>query len=197
VASRSKTWTVFARSNTGIVGSNPIWGMNVSLGLFCDRADPPSKESYQLSIRFTTSELLFLNGNWPESLSRQHKRRRRSPEYFFLKLQLSGTEPFTYSYACIYISVCLSVYVSTAFVDLGLFFSFLIYTQSIGILGQDISPSQGRYLHKRTHISMLWVGFEPTIPLFEGVKTVHGLNRAATLISNSHESLNIFPTWLI
>jgi hypothetical protein len=25
----SKAWTVFARSNTGIVGSNPIHGMNV------------------------------------------------------------------------------------------------------------------------------------------------------------------------
>jgi hypothetical protein len=29
VAPQSKAWTVFARSNTGIVGSNPIWGMDV------------------------------------------------------------------------------------------------------------------------------------------------------------------------
>jgi hypothetical protein len=29
VAARSKAWTVFARSNTGIVGSNPSQGMDV------------------------------------------------------------------------------------------------------------------------------------------------------------------------
>jgi hypothetical protein len=32
-------------------------------------------------------------------------------------------------------------------VDLGCFFSFLIHTQSVGLLGRVISPSQGRYLH--------------------------------------------------
>jgi hypothetical protein len=35
VAARSKAWTVFARANTGIVGSNPTWGMNVCVHLFC------------------------------------------------------------------------------------------------------------------------------------------------------------------
>jgi hypothetical protein len=35
VVSRSKTWTVFDRLNFGIVGSNPIWGMNVCVRLFC------------------------------------------------------------------------------------------------------------------------------------------------------------------
>jgi hypothetical protein len=39
------------------------------------------------------------------------------------------------------------IYGSTALVDLGRFFSFLIYTQSIGLLGRGISPSQGHYLH--------------------------------------------------
>jgi hypothetical protein len=34
VAARSKEWTVFARSNTGIVGSNPIWGIDVCVCLF-------------------------------------------------------------------------------------------------------------------------------------------------------------------
>jgi hypothetical protein len=34
VAARSKTWTVFARSNIGIVGSNPTQGMDVCV-LFC------------------------------------------------------------------------------------------------------------------------------------------------------------------
>jgi hypothetical protein len=35
VATRSKAWTVFARSNTGIVGSNLTRGMNVCVRLFC------------------------------------------------------------------------------------------------------------------------------------------------------------------
>jgi hypothetical protein len=35
--------------------------------------------------------------------------------------------------------------------DLGRFFSFLIYTQSVGLLGRGINPSQGRYLHTEQH----------------------------------------------
>jgi hypothetical protein len=35
VAARSKARTVFARSNTGIVGSNPTQGMDACLHLFC------------------------------------------------------------------------------------------------------------------------------------------------------------------
>jgi hypothetical protein len=63
---------------------------------------------------------------------------------------------------------------------------FLNLRHSIGLLGQVISPSQGRYLtqtenkHKQT--SMPRVGFEPTIPVFERAKTVHALDRAATVI---------------
>jgi hypothetical protein len=71
------------------------------------------------------------------------------------------------------------IYGSTALVDLGHFFSFLIYTQSVGHLGRGISPLQGHYLHtgqhkqdKFTKTSILRVGFEPTIPVFERVKTV-------------------------
>jgi hypothetical protein len=50
VAVRSKEWTVFAHSNTGIVGSNPTRGMDVCVRLFCVQvvADPPSKESYRI-----------------------------------------------------------------------------------------------------------------------------------------------------
>jgi hypothetical protein len=77
-----------------------------------------------------------------------------------------------------YLSVC----GSTALVDLGRFFSFLICTQSVGVHGRGISLSQGRYLHteeqtqnKCTQTSMPWVGFEPTIPVFEDC--------AATMIS--------------
>jgi hypothetical protein len=36
---------------------------------------------------------------------------------------------------------------SIAFVNLSRFFSFLFYTQSLGLLGGGISPSQGPYLH--------------------------------------------------
>jgi hypothetical protein len=36
--------------------------------------------------------------------------------------------------------------------------------------------------NKRTHTSMPLVGFEPTIPVFERAKTVHVLDRAATVI---------------
>jgi hypothetical protein len=77
-------------------------------------------------------------------------------------------------------------------VDLGRFFSFLIYTQTVGILGRGISPSYGRYLqaeklnqNKRTQISMTRVGFEITIPVFEPEKAVHALDRAATVIGTS------------
>jgi hypothetical protein len=86
-------------------------------------------------------------------------------------------------------SLNLSVYGFTALVDLGRFFSFLIYTQSLGLLGRRSSPSQGCYLHritktqnKRTQTSMPRVGFEPTISVFERAKTVHTLNRAASVI---------------
>jgi hypothetical protein len=58
--------------------------------------------------------------------------------------------------------------------NLGRFFSFLIYTQSVGPLGQGISPSQGRYLHTEQHkhginanTPIPRVGFESTIPVVE------------------------------
>jgi hypothetical protein len=35
MAVQSKAWTTFARSNAGIVGSNPIQGMDVCVRLFC------------------------------------------------------------------------------------------------------------------------------------------------------------------
>jgi hypothetical protein len=35
VAARSKAWTVLARSNAGVMGSNPTQGMGVYVRLFC------------------------------------------------------------------------------------------------------------------------------------------------------------------
>jgi hypothetical protein len=59
VAARSKAGSVFARLNTGIVGSNTTQGMDVCFRLFCvcallyagsglATADPPFKEFYRL-----------------------------------------------------------------------------------------------------------------------------------------------------
>jgi hypothetical protein len=65
---------------------------------------------------------------------------------------------------------------------------FLDLRHSVGLLGRVVSPSQGLYLtqtqnkHKQT--SMPRVVFEPTIPAFERAKTVHALDRAATVIGN-------------
>jgi hypothetical protein len=35
VAARYKAWTVFARSNTVVMGLNPTWGMDDCVRLFC------------------------------------------------------------------------------------------------------------------------------------------------------------------
>jgi hypothetical protein len=59
--------------------------------------------------------------------------------------------PFMPYLPTVCLSVYLSVYDSTALVDLGCFFSFLIYTQSVELLGPGNSPSQGRYLHTRNN----------------------------------------------
>jgi hypothetical protein len=45
----------------------------------------------------------------------------------------------------------LSIYGCTSFVDPGRFFSFLIYTQLLGLLGRGISRSQDGYLHTEEH----------------------------------------------
>jgi hypothetical protein len=88
---------------------------------------------------------------------------------------------------CMY-PVCLPV--STALVDLGRLFSILIYTQSVGLLGHRISPSQGRCLHTEQHKHRINARKHPclewdsnlTIPAFERAKTIHFLDRAATVI---------------
>jgi hypothetical protein len=71
------------------------------------------------------------------------------------------------------------------------------FTQTVGLLGRVITPPQAHYLNtgqhkqnKRAHIhtlththqtSMPWVEFEHTIPTSERAKTVHALDRAATV----------------
>jgi hypothetical protein len=47
--------------------------------------------------------------------------------------------------------------------------------------------------NKRTQTSIPRVGFEPMIAVFERAKTVHALDRAATVIGNLHR----FANWLL
>jgi hypothetical protein len=76
--------------------------------------------------------------------------------------------------------------------DLGRFFSFFIPYTFGRTPWMEISPSQGRYLHTGQHKHRInahrypcleW-GLEPTIPVFEGTKTVRVLDRAATVIGS-------------
>jgi hypothetical protein len=65
------------------------------------------------------------------------------------------------------------------------------FSQTVGLLGLGISPSQGRYVNTGQHkhrinaythqISMPWMGFEPTIPASERGKTVHDLEPASSV----------------
>jgi hypothetical protein len=82
----------------------------------------------------------------------------------------------------------LSIDGSTALVDLGRSFSFLIYTQIVIPIGRWISLSQGRYLHTGQHKRRINAYRHPclseirtTIPVFEGVKTVHALDRTVSV----------------
>jgi hypothetical protein len=78
----------------------------------------------------------------------------------------------------------LSIYGSAALVDLGRSFSFLIYTQSVGLLGRGSSHRKAAIYtqNKRTQTSMPWVRFEPTIPVFEQAKRVDALDRSVTAV---------------
>jgi hypothetical protein len=64
------------------------------------------------------------------------------------------------------------------------FFSFLNLC-TVGLLGRGISPSQSRSLHRRNAhgTSMPWVGYESTVRAFERAKTVHAIDRPATVNS--------------
>jgi hypothetical protein len=78
-----------------------------------------------------------------------------------------------------------AIYGSTALVELGGLFTFLIYTQSIGFLGRWIvrqlpTHRTAQTQNKHTQTSMPRVGFELTIPVFEQAKT----SRPATVIGD-------------
>jgi hypothetical protein len=74
--------------------------------------------------------------------------------------------------------------------------------QSVGLLVRGICHSQGGDLYrtaqtqnKRRQTSMPRVRFEPTIPVFEWGKTVHALDRAATVIDRFIERYYKFVAW--
>jgi hypothetical protein len=82
-------------------------------------------------------------------------------------------------------------YGCTALVDLGRFFQFLIHTESVGLLGRRISPSQGRCLHTKQHKRRinshrhpcLECDLNPRSPVFERAKTGFSVDHAATVIA--------------
>jgi hypothetical protein len=95
----------------------------------------------------------------------------------------------------------LSVYGFTA-LELGRFFSFLIHTQSVGLFGWGIGPSQGLYLHTEQHRHRINAHRHPCLEwdssprsqVFKREKTVHALDRAATVISPSVTMFTTNPT---
>jgi hypothetical protein len=88
----------------------------------------------------------------------------------------------------VYLSIYLWLY--SPLLGLGRFFSFLIlYTVGRTPWTGDQPVARPLPIHrttqkqnKLTQTSMSWVGFEPTIPLFERAKTVHALDSAASVI---------------
>jgi hypothetical protein len=90
------------------------------------------------------------------------------------------------------------IYGSTALLNLGRFFSFLIlYTVGRNPWMGDQPLARPLPTHrttqtqnKRTQTSMPRVVFEPTIPVFERAKIVHALDRATTVIGriSTHEN---------
>jgi hypothetical protein len=71
------------------------------------------------------------------------------------------------------------------------FFFILIILQTVGLLGRVISSSQALYLNTGQHkhrintytyqTFMSCMGFENTIPASEQAKTIHALDRSATV----------------
>jgi hypothetical protein len=63
------------------------------------------------------------------------------------------------------------------------------FTQTVGLLGRGISPLQGRYLHTEQHKHRINAHRHPCLKwesnphsVFDRARTVHALDRAATVI---------------
>jgi hypothetical protein len=89
-----------------------------------------------------------------------------------------------------YANLSIYLWLYNPLLDLGRIFSFLIfYTVGRTPCTGDQPVERPLPAHRtgqtkiqRTQTSMPWVGFEPTISAFERAKTVHVLDRAATVI---------------
>jgi hypothetical protein len=122
------------------------------------------------------------------------------PSWLYINLSRAAVKWREYEYIRVYLSEILDFFFFLVAPTLGSllpllehkaeFLQFLNQGQSVGLLGRVISSSQGLYLYtnteKRTHIhkhwtSMPWVGFEPTVSASERAKTVHVLDRSATV----------------
>jgi hypothetical protein len=89
-------------------------------------------------------------------------------------------------------TIYLSIYPSMAlqpFIGPWPLLKFLIFSQSVGLIGwggHPVARPLPAHRTSKTHnklkqTSMPQVRFEPTIPVFERAKTVHALDRAATV----------------
>jgi hypothetical protein len=69
----------------------------------------------------------------------------------------------------------------------GVFFSVaIIFTQTVGLLGRGISPSQGRYLHTEQHKHRInaYTDIHALTEIRKQAKTVHALDRASAVIGS-------------
>jgi hypothetical protein len=111
-----------------------------------------------------------------------------------IRLQLKISLQTNKRHFSVHVSCALESYLSMALqvllLDLGRFFNFLIiYTVGRTFWTGDQPVARPLPTHrtiqtqnKRTRTFMPWVGFELTIPAFGRAKTVHALDRAATVI---------------
>jgi cytochrome bd-type quinol oxidase subunit 1 len=103
-----------------------------------------------------------------------------------LKATCSSETPVDFQRS-IYLSIFLSIYGSTALCWALAAFSFSWYFYAVGRTPwTGISPSQGiqdstQTQNKHRQTPMPWVGFESTIPAFEGANRVNALDRTATV----------------
>jgi hypothetical protein len=81
-------------------------------------------------------------------------------------------------------------YGSTVLVELSRLFGLSIHIQLVGLLEREISQSQGRYLHTEQHRDIhASSGIRTHDPVLERAKTIHALDRAATVIVCESDSL--------
>jgi hypothetical protein len=169
VAARSKAWTVFARLNIGIMGSNLTQGMDICLHLFC------------------VCVVLCVGSGLATGCS--HVQGVLPTVYMIKELKMRPMSNKRTADPLIYIYIrILSIYGSTVRCwTLTVFFRFLIQytagrTSSTGSqpVTRPLHTHRTQTQNKRTQTSMPRVGFKPTIPAFERAKIVHALDRAAT-----------------